>query len=272
MALEGLINIRVYNSSGAINSTLSGSVSVYDDLDNSLDTTGSLTYNATTGHYQYDFTPFMDLSKSYTANIDFWPLALTRYVSCSLSAGGTGGGLTTEEHDKLLSLENSTWGGVSINYQAINSHTTNKVNELREEIAKIPKTNLSNIETKLTEIDSHIELAKTDVIDRIEESETEICSDIIRKTKDLESSNVKTRNLVRQKTKKIDENVSKLADRQEIIDKTIEREADEIESEIERILSEEADMIEDEIYNKEADEIEKDITNQSNDGNSESNS
>ena len=71
MALEGLINIRVYNSSGAIDSSLSGSVSVYDDSDNSLDATGSLAYNATTGHYQYDFTPLMDLSKTYTANIDF---------------------------------------------------------------------------------------------------------------------------------------------------------------------------------------------------------
>ena len=73
-------------------------------------------------------------------------------------------------------------------------------------------------------------------------------------------------------TKKLDENVSKLADRQDKTDKMIENEADEIESEIEKILNEEADMIESEIYNKEADEIEKYITNQFNDGNSESNS
>lgn len=83
---------------------------------------------------------------------------------------------------------------------------------------------------------------------------------------------MKTRNLVRQKTKKIDENVSKLADRQDLTDKMIEDEANEIEDQIEQILNEEADMIENEIYNMEADEIEKDITNQSNDGNSESNS
>lgn len=52
----------------------------------------------------------------------------------------------------------------------------------------------------------------------------------------------------------------------------IEREADEIEEELEQIFDKEADIIENEIYNNEADEIEKDITNQSNDGNSESNS
>lgn len=144
--------------------------------------------------------------------------------------------------------------------------------ETHEKVLKLQNTDISNIEAQLNDIDSHIELAKTDVIDRIEESENEICSDIIRKSKDLEESNVKTRNIVRQKTKKIDENVSKLADRQDMIDKTIEHEADEIESKIEQILNEEADMIENEIYSMEADEIEKDITNQSNDGNSESNS
>jgi hypothetical protein len=99
-----------------------------------------------------------------------------------------------------------------------------------------------------------------------------VCSDIIRKTKELKDDNVKTRNLVREKTEKLDQNVSKLADRQELTDKTIEREADEIEEQIEQIYNQEADMIEDEIYNQEADEIEKVITNQSNDGNSESNS
>ena len=142
-----------------------------------------------------------------------------------------------------------------------------------EEIpSKIPQVSLENIETTLNEIDSHNSLAKTEIINTIKEVETVVCSDIIRKSKELKEDNVKTRNLVRQKTKKLDENVSKLADRQDKTDKMIEDEADEIESEIEKILNEEADMIENEIYNKEADEIEKDITNQSNDGNSESNS
>lgn len=115
-------------------------------------------------------------------------------------------------------------------------------------------------------------IAKEEIIDTIKAESIEVSGDIIRKSKELEESNVKTRNLVRQKTKKIDENVSKLADRQDLTDKMIEDEANEIEDQIEQILNEEADMIENEIYNMEADEIEKDITNQSNDGNSESNS
>lgn len=51
-------------------------------------------------------------------------------------------------------------GGMSINYQAINSHTTSKVNELKEEIAKIPKTDLSGIENTLNEISSQNDIAK----------------------------------------------------------------------------------------------------------------
>lgn len=265
MALEGLINIRVYNSIGAIDSTLSGSVSVYDDSDNSLDATGSLTYNATTGHYQYDFTPLMNLSKTYTANIDFGVSALTRYISCSLSVGSTGGWLTTEEHNKLLSLENSTWGWGSINYQAINSHTTNKVNELKEEIAKIP--NLSNIETQLNDIDSHIELAKNDTIDRIETVENEVCSDIIRKTKEIKEDNIKTRNLVRKKTKNLAEIAQKQLDSEVKTQKMIDDELEEIETLIEQNIDFEADEIERQIQEQIDKEINEIESNQSNDGN-----
>lgn len=116
--------------------------------------------------------------------------------------------LSTEEHDKLFSLENSTWGGgFSINYQAINSHTTSKVNELKEELGKkikeIPQFSLQNVEDSLNEIVSQNDIANAKIIDRIDSSETEICSDIVRKTKELKEDNVKTRNLVRQKTEKI---------------------------------------------------------------------
>jgi hypothetical protein len=96
----------------------------------------------------------------------------------------------------------------------------------------------------------------------MEEVETEVCSDIIRKTDELKKDNVTTRNLVRQKTKKIDENTQKLADRQDLTDKMIESEADEIEQELEQIFNKETDMIETEIktqFEKEADEIESEI-------------
>lgn len=156
------------------------------------------------------------------------------------------------------------WGGprFSIDYGIINSHTSRKVNELKEQIAKIPKTDLSEIGTKLDEIESQNEIAKDKIIDTIKSSENEVCSDIIRKNKEIKEDNISTRNLIRQKTKKIDENVSKLADRQDLTDKMIESEADEIEQEIEQIHNKEADMIESEIkkqHESEADEIESNL-------------
>jgi hypothetical protein len=120
---------------------------------------------------------------------------------------------------------------------------------------------------KLYEIDSHIELAKDETIDTIKEAETEVCSDIIRKTKEIKEDNITTRNLVRQKTKKIDENVSKLADRQDLTDKMIESEADEIEKLIEQNIDFEADEIEKQIQEQIDKEIEEIESNQSNDGN-----
>lgn len=109
---------------------------------------------------------------------------------------------------------------------------------------------------------SQIDIAKEEIIDTIKSSETEVCSDIIRKNKELKEDNVKTRNLVRQKTKKIDENVSKLSDRQDLTDKLIEDEANEIEASLEQIYKEEADSIERDLedqYKKEAQEIENEI-------------
>ena len=73
---------------------------------------------------------------------------------------------------------------------------------------------------------------------------------------------MKTRNLVRQKTEKIDKNVSKLSDRQDLTDKAIEDQAEEIESELERIYEQESDMIENEInaqFEKEAQDIETEL-------------
>jgi hypothetical protein len=68
MAIE-VINIRVYNSSGAIDSSLSPAISLYDNADSSLDFSGTMTWNSTT--LQYQFSPDIDLTKTYTATVDF---------------------------------------------------------------------------------------------------------------------------------------------------------------------------------------------------------
>ena len=78
---------------------------------------------------------------------------------------------------------------------------------------------------------------------------------------------MKTRELVRQKTKKLDENVSKLADRQDLTDKTIEDEASEIEASLEKIINDEADSIEKEKESQIEKEIQEIESNQLTNGN-----
>jgi len=116
---------------------------------------------------------------------------------------------------------------------------------------------------------SHIELANTNVIDTIKEIENYICKDIKQTNTELKKDNVSTRQLVRQKTEKLDKNISKLADRQDLTDKMIEDEADELEEEIDKLYEKEADDLEKEIeskFNEEFDKIESEI-NQITNGN-----
>ena len=61
------------------------------------------------------------------------------------------------------------------------------------------------VEEQLNEINSHIDIAKSDIIDTIKETENEIASDIVRKSKEIKNDNITTRNLIREKTKKIDQ-------------------------------------------------------------------
>ncbi len=103
----------------------------------------------------------------------------------------------------------------------------------------LANTDISNIENILNENQSQNNIAKEEIIDTIKAESIEVSGDIIRKSKELEESNVKTRNLVRQKTKKIDENVSKLADRQDLTDKMIEDEENEIEKALGQVDEEE---------------------------------
>ena len=189
-------------------------------------------------------------------------LLITTNLDAKVSeAGWTGGWLTTEEHTKLFSLENSTGGG-GFSSQAIQTSISNAKKAIMDRIDEIKPTDLSGIENTLNEISSQNDIAKWEIIDTIKQESIEVSSDIIRKSKDLEESNVKTRNLVRQKTEKIDKNVSKLSDRQDLTDKAIEDQAEEIESELERIYEQESDMIENEInaqFEKEAQDIETEL-------------
>lgn len=246
-------------------SWLTVNVEIRNRTTNAVLESGVAVENWTTATYDYDFDGADDTDYIYIATVT--GLNTMRGAVYYDVSGGLSGGLTTEEHDKLMGITGG--GGVSINYQAINSHTTSKVNELKEEIAKIPKTDLSGIENTLNDIDSHIELAKGEVIDTINEIENEICSDVVRTKTEIKKDNVSTRQLIRQKAEKIDKNISKLSDMQDLTDKMIEDEADELEDQIDALYEKEADDLEKEIddkLNEEFDQIESE-TNQLTNGN-----
>ena len=216
------------------NSWLTVNVEIRNRTTDAVLESGVAVENGTTATYDYDFDGADDTDYIYIATVTGLN-TMRGAVYYEVSGGWSG--LTTEEHDKLMGITGG--GGMSINYQAINSHTTSKVNELKEEIAKIPKTDLSGIENTLNDIDSHIELAKGEVIDTINEIENEICSDVVRTKTEIKKDNVTTRQLIRQKAEKIDKNVLKLADRQDLTDKMIEDEAEEIEEALEQVDEEE---------------------------------
>ena len=144
------------------NSWLTVNVEITNRTTNAVLESGVAVENGTTATYDYDFDGADDTDYIYIATVT--GLNTMRGVVYYEASSGWSG-LTTEEHDKLMGITGG--GGMSINYQAINSHTTSKVNELKEEIAKIPKTDLSGIENTLNEISSQNDIAKEDIIDTI---------------------------------------------------------------------------------------------------------
>lgn len=125
-------------------------------------------------------------------------------------------GLTTEQAEQLTRVDERVdikssdiraGGGGGFSSQAIQTSISNAKREIIEKMeeipTKIPQVSLEKVEESLNEIVSQNDIAKTEIIDTIKASENEVCSDIIRKSKELKEDNVKTRNLVRKKTEKI---------------------------------------------------------------------
>lgn len=220
----------------------------------------TMTEVGTTKVYKYDFTEIANTDYVYVSSCT-WYDSMSGVVYMDITQW-----LTIEEHTHLMQLVNSTWGG-GISSQAIQTSISNAKKAIMDRIDEIKPTDLTEIETKLNENYSHITLATDDILNTIKESETEICSDIIRSKKEIKEDNVSTRQLVRQKTEKLDKNISKLSDRQDQTDKMIEEQAEEIEEELEQIYMKEAENIEKEMedqYKKEAQEIEDEINKEIN--------
>lgn len=134
------------------------------------------------------------------------PAQIWEYANRTLTESA---GLSTEEHNKLFSLENSTGGGYR-NGSEFNAQDRKLLKDAHEKVMTLENTDNQKLEKKLDEIDSHIFLAKDETIDIVKEIETEICSDIVRSKKEIQKDNVATRQLVRQKTK----NLAELAQKQ----------------------------------------------------------
>lgn len=137
---------------------------------------------------------------------------------------------------------------------------------MKEQIAKIPKIDLSGIETKLNENQSQNNIANQNIIDTIKETEIDIC-------KDINKESISTRQLVRQKAKKQEEYIQKQLDSEAKTQEMIESEADEIEEQIEKNLEIEIEEIEKQInsqIDKEIEEIESNLPNNGNNNGTES--
>lgn len=218
--------------------------------------------NGTTATYDYDFDGADDTDYIYIATVTGLN-TMRGAVYYEVSGGWSG--LTTEEHEKLMGIT----GGGGYAVSGLDAVDKKYLRETHEKVSKLENTDLTKVQEQLNEISSQNDIAKEDIIDTIKEIEIEICSDVVRTKTEIKKDNVSTRQLIRQKAEKIDKNVSKLADRQDLTDKMIEDEADELEDQIEELYEKEADDLEIEIddqFNKEFDKIESEI-NQLTNGN-----
>jgi len=175
--------------------------------------------------YKYDFVEVAWIDYIYVATCTGYD-DMTGVI---YSESTTSGGLTTEEHDKLMWI--SWWGWYVRTW--LDAIDKKYLKETHEKVITLTNTDISGIENTLNEIDSHNSLATERIIDTIKQESIEVSSDIIRKSKDLETSNVKTRNLVRQKTEKINKKLDK--------DEKDEKEWDEVLELLKEIKEEQED-------------------------------
>lgn len=119
---------------------------------------GTMTEVGTTREYKYDFTEVVDTDYVYIATC-------TGYsnMSGTLYSSSSNGWLTTAEHDQLFAIWRSMWGGSGFS-EIFKSNLASTRNEI---IRKI-EDKTTDIESKINETNSHINIAKDDVITTIE--------------------------------------------------------------------------------------------------------
>lgn len=197
--------------------------------------------------YKYDFVEVAWIDYIYIANC----AGYDDMTGVIYAESTTSGGLTTEEHNKLMGMIGGWFSNVWLDAQ-----DKKYIKETHEKVVTLVNTDLSWIQDILNEIDSQNDIANQNIIDTIKEIETDIC-------KDINKESLATRQLVRQKANKQEEYIQKQLDSEAKTQEMIENEADEIEEQIENNLEIEADMIENEInsqFEKEADDIESNLS------------
>ncbi len=181
--------------------------------------------------YIYDFQETIETDYVYVATV-------TGYTTMSGTIYRDGGWLTTEQTIQLFDASTRPASIVSGN-TAILSNLKSTITKWNKEIIEKIEEDGKITRNQLSENDSHISLAFDTTIDTIKESEKEICTDVKKTKSELKEDNVATRNLVRQKTKKIDENTQKLVDSDAKTQKMLDDEFEEIEQALEQVDEEE---------------------------------
>lgn len=212
---------------------------------------GTMTEVGTTREYKYDFTEVVDTDYVYIATC-------TGYsnMSGTLYSSSSNGWLTTAEHDQLFAIWRSMWGGSGFS-EIFKSNLASTRNEIIRKIEDESSIIRTNIDENNNEINSHLTVAKDSIIHTINQTETEICSDVVRTKSELKEDNVATRQLVRQKTK----NLAELAQKQLDSDAKEQKMMEDIEEEFEELEKEDKE-IEEEFENQEIEEIKAEFENQ----------
>lgn len=191
----------------------------------------TMTEIGTTKVYIYDFTEVANTDYVYVATV-------AGYSDMSGTIYRDGGGLTTEQSIQLFDASTRPASIVSGNTAILSNlkSTITKGNkEIIEKIEEDGKITRENLNENLSQLD----IAKESIITTIKGVETEICTDVKKTKSELKEDNVATRQLIRQKTKKLDEWVAKLVDSEEKTRKMIDDEIEEIEEALEQVDVEE---------------------------------
>jgi polyhydroxyalkanoate synthesis regulator phasin len=248
------------NGSGDLSGNLKGTASMSADIyvnESELQVAQIVNgvWNAVASEYTTPWSTWEALQSGWSGG-GATPAQIWSYSSRTLTESA---GLTPEQNDKLMSLSNWWGAGGFMNYSNINNHTTAKAQEILKQMEKLKKQIDELPPISFDEVNANIKIAKDDIIDKMNSEVGELSETVKAIPKEVKADGEKTREVVKSKSEGLGKNLTKLVDRQDLIDKKIESEADEIEEKLDE-YAKEADEIEAglmEQYGAEADEIEK---------------